>query len=64
MSHIIADLGIPDATAASHVLRLILIRSRAKLASLKTGPSVRDGSFEGGRGCDQWDIPLANGWLV
>jgi hypothetical protein len=32
MSHTIADLGIPDVTRWPSVLRLILIRSRAKLA--------------------------------
>jgi len=32
MSHTIADLGIPTAAVISYVLRLILIRSRAKLA--------------------------------
>jgi len=32
MSHTIVDLGIPTAVVISHVLRLILIRSRAKLA--------------------------------
>jgi hypothetical protein len=32
MSHTIADLGIPNVIRRPGVLRLILIRSRAKLA--------------------------------
>jgi hypothetical protein len=39
MSHTIADLGMPNLIAAPGVLRLILIRSQAKIAELKTGPS-------------------------
>jgi hypothetical protein len=45
MSHTIADLGMPNPTAAPGVLCLILIRSQAKIVYLRTGPSAADLKF-------------------